>query len=658
MPDTPAPALDLDAVTERAVTKRAVCGHDCPDQCSLRVTVGGGRAVRVEGDPAHPFTQGFACGKVGREHELVHSPDRLLTPLRRVGPKGSGRFEPMGWDEALDEVAGRWRRVVAEDGAAALAGYAYGGHQGRINRLLLNGLFEALGATRVDSATVCDSAASAAWDATMPEGLRGADPEDVLESDLIIAWGVDLATTNVHLWTLVQRARGRGARLVVIDPRRTKAAALADRHLRVPVGADAALALGCMHVMARDGLAARGWLARNAEGFGDFERGSLPGWTPERVEAEAGILAAEVEWLAREWAGARRPFLRLGLGLSRNARGGAGTRGALLAAAMAGTWERGGVLLAAGTAGALNLAPLAAPGGPGAARTVPLARLGRALEETRDPPIRALLAAASNPAVTCPDAARVRRALMREDLFTVVHAPFLSETARLADVVLPSATFLETADLYASYGGPWVQWAEASVAPPGEARSNADLARGLARRMGVGNAAFGLGDRDLARLMLEGAPLDRGAVMAGEPARLPPRPWSGRVRFAPLDWAREAGSGLRLLTAPGHFVAHTAYAAVPFLRARQGGPAVLLHPDEIGRRGLAAGREVELRGPAGSARFVLGASDEVAPGVALVVGFAGAVNDLVADDAADMGDGATYQSTWVEVSAVEIAAVG
>ena len=221
--------------------------------CSLLAQVEDGRVVKIQGDPDHPFTAGFACGKVNRDMDLVYSPERLATPLRRTGPKGSGHFQPITWDEALDEIVSRWQAIMAESGPEALLGYAYSAHQGLINRGLTNGLFHALGSSRLLGGTVCDSCAEAAWDATVGP-IGGADPESVVKSDLVISWGSDLHATNVHLWAKIEQARKRGAKLVVIDPRRTRAAAAADWHLPIRIGTDSALALGMMHILVRDGI--------------------------------------------------------------------------------------------------------------------------------------------------------------------------------------------------------------------------------------------------------------------------------------------------------------------------------------------------------------------------------------------------------------------
>ncbi len=310
-------------------TIRTVCAHDCPDQCSLLVQVDGDRVVKIQGDPDHPFTAGFACAKVNREHELLHSPERVLTPLRRTGAKGDGNFAPVSWDDALDEIVTRWQAIIREDGPLGILGYCYSAHQGQINRGLMLGLFHALGSTRLQAGTVCDTCAEAGWDAACGS-IGGADPESVAQSDLVIAWGADLLTTNVHIWPWIERARQAGGTLVVIEPRRSATAERADWHLRVKVGTDAALALGVMHVLARDQLCDRDYLARKTLGFDRVEREVLPRFSPERVAAITGVSPADLERLARLYGTARAPFIRLGEGMSRTLQGGQAIRAVAL----------------------------------------------------------------------------------------------------------------------------------------------------------------------------------------------------------------------------------------------------------------------------------------------------------------------------------------
>ena len=668
-------------------TIRTVCAHDCPDQCSLVVTVEDGRVVRVQGDPEHPMTAGFACAKVNREHELVHSPERLRTPLRRTGKKGAGAFAPVGWAEALDEIETRWKAIIREDGPLAILGYAYSAHQGLFNRGLLLGFFHALGASRLKAGTVCDTCADVAWE-SVAGSVGGTDPESVVDSDLVIAWGADLLTTNVHIWPLVEEARRRGAEVIAIEPRRSRTAERADWHLRVNVGTDAALALGLMHVLARDGMVDREYVARETLGFDRLERDVLPRFAPAQVEAITGVAAADVERLAHTYGRARAPFIRLGEGMSRSMQGGQAIRAVSLLPGVVGAYAKrgGGALLMTATAFGLDLGAVRRPSGPARTREVNHSRLGEALLSLGDPPIRALFVAANNPAVTCPDVQAVRRGLSREDLFTVVHDPFLSDTARYADLVLPATTYLETSDLHRSYGTYYMQLGAQVVPPQGEARSNQWIAQELAKRMGLTDAVFSMSTDELVATVFRGA---KGPVTSIDPARLRdhravklPLPdggprWgtpSGRLEFysehlaaegnAPMpDWvadptdeASAARWPLRLLTAPGYFQSHTAFSGVAPLRRRAGAPECVLHPDDARKRGLGDGADVLLVNDQGEVRMRLRVSDEVSPGVVLVPGQRPAgegngttVNMLCSTRYSDLGEGATYQSTRLDV---------
>ncbi len=666
---------------------RTACAHDCPDQCSLIAHVEDGRLVKLQGDPDHPMTAGFACAKVNREHESLYSPDRVLRPLRRAGAKGAGRFQPISWDEALDEITGRWQAIMREDGPLALLGYAYSAHQGLINRGLLLGLFHALGATRLLAGTVCDSCAEAGWDAACG-GVGGADPETVVHSDLVLSWGADLMTTNIHIWPLVERARRTGAQFVVIEPRRSATAERADWHVPIRVGADAALALGLMHVLARDGLVDRDYLARETIGFDRLERLVLPRFDPARVAEITGVPGADVERLAHLYGRARAPFIRLGEGMSRSSQGGQAIRAVALLPGVVGAYDRlgGGALLMTAAAFGIDPTPLRKPSGPAQTRTVNHSRLGDALLHLDQPRIRALFVASNNPAVTCPDSLAVRRGLAREDLFTVVHDPFLSDTARYADVVLPAATYLESEDVVRSYGTYYTQFVQQVVPPRGEAWSNRRLAQELARRLGLADAVFSLGTDDLMRLMFDGARgtaagIDPVTLRTSGPVKLAPAPArqrfatpSGKLEFysatlaaqglpAMPDWVSDPVGEqegrrwpLRLLTAPGYFQSHTAFSGVAALRRRQGPPACVLHPEEAAARGLRDGDPVELVNDRGAVAFVLRVSDEAPPGVAFVPGqrpvgeaIAGTINMLCSDRYSDLGDGATYQDTRLEV---------
>jgi anaerobic selenocysteine-containing dehydrogenase len=671
---------------------RVVCAHDCPDMCSLVAEVEDGRVTRLQGDPEEAWTAGFACAKVTRDMEVVHSPDRIRTPLRRTGPKGSGRFEPITWDAALNEITGRWKAIIAESGPEAILGYAYSAHQGHMNRRVVSGLFHALGTSRLQAGTVCDTCCETAWEMTCgPVG--GPDPESVVHSDLVIAWGCDLMAVNVHFWALLEKVRKSGVPLVVIDPRRSQTAARADWHLPIRIGTDAALACGIAHILLRDGLLDRDYIAAHTFGFERWAAEVLPGFPPDRVAEITGLPVADVERLAAMYGDAKRSFIRLGEGMTRLARGGQALRAVATLPALTGAYGRdgGGALLLAAASMDFQFGVLNRPSGPATARMVNHLALGEALEEMRDPPLRALFIAANNPAVTNPDVNRLRRGLWREDLFTVVHDPFLTETARYADIVLPATTYLETEDFYRSYGTYRMQYAPAAVAPQHEARSNFHLAQELGRRMGLTDAAFTAAPRDLLPEFFKGskgiiADVDPARVFAGPVKVSPPaaqefRTPSGRLEIYsetlakqgvtpmpvweadPVEAADAARWPLRLLTAPGYFQAHTAYAASPFLRKREGEPCAILHPAEAARRGLAEGARVRLFNDRGEVGLVLRISDEVQPGVVLVPGqrpdgeaVSGTVNMLCDERRTDMGEGACYQSTFLDVRAWEAAA--
>ncbi|HJZ32150.1 MAG TPA: molybdopterin-dependent oxidoreductase [Hyphomicrobiaceae bacterium] len=667
---------------------RVVCAHDCPDMCSMLAHVENGRIVRIQGDSANPLTAGYACAKVNRDHELVHSPRRLASPMRRAGAKGEGRFTQISWDEALDEITTRWKTIIAESGALALLGYAYSAHQGQMNRGLVNGLFHALGASRLQAGTVCDTCCETAWEFTVgPVG--GADPESIIHSDLIVSWGADLVATNVHLWTKIEEVRKRGVPVIVIDPRRSRTAARADWHLPIRIGTDAALALGIMHILVRDDLCDQHYLATYTIGFDRVKAEILPRFAPPRVSEITGLDVADIERLAALYGKAKAAFIRIGEGMTRLARGGQALRAVALLPGVTGAYGRrgGGALLLTAASCELNYNAIRKPSGPAATRLVNHLRLGEALLELKDPPIRGLFIACNNPAVTNPDAGRLRLALQRDDLFTVVHDPFLSATARYADIVLPATTYLETEDFYRSYGSYYMQYGHRAIAPLEQARSNFEVAQALAARLSITDPIFRMAPEAVLQELFRGA---TGTVADVDPATLrergpiniapPPgqsfRTASGKLEFysetmrsqglPPLpDWEPDQQEQqdcrrwpLRLLTAPGYFQSHTAFSAVPFLREREGSPCCILHPDEARSRNLKDGQRVRLFNDRGAIGLILRVSDEVQPGVALVPGqrpdeetVSGTINMLCSDRYTDMGEGATYQSTFLDVSA-------
>ena len=672
-------------------TVRVVCAHDCPDMCSLLAHVDGGKVVRIEGDPDQPYTAGFACAKVNRDSELVHSPERLLTPLRRTGPKGGGRFAPIAWEEALEEITSKWKAIISESGPLALLGYAYSAHQGQMNRHIVNGLFYALGASRLQAGTVCDTCCETAWDLTLgPVG--GADPESVVDSDLVIAWGCDLMAVNVHFWAKLEAVRKAGVKVVVIDPRRSRTAVAADWHLPIRVGADAALAVGIVHILVRDRLCDRAYIAAHTLGFDQWERDVIPRFTPQRVAEITGLSVDDVERLAAMYGAAKRSFIRIGEGMTRLARGGQALRAVATLPAITGAYGRrgGGALLLTASSMDFNFSFVRKPpSGPASARLVNHSLLGEELLKMKDPPLRGIFIAANNPAVTCPNAGKVRKGLSRENLFTVVHDPFMTDTAKYADIVLPATTYLETEDFYRGYGSYYMQFSPRAVKPQGEAWSNFRLAQALAISMGLQDRVFQMAEREILPEFFRGATgivaeVDAADLSGGAPIKVTPpaaqefRTPSGKLEIysetlarqgvSPLpDWQPDpeevrdsARWPLRLLTAPSYFQPHTAYSGVGFLRKREGAPFCVMHPDDVAKRGLTQGQKVRLRNDRAAIGLVLKVGDEVQPGVILVPGqrpgsetVDGTVNMLCSDRLSDIGEGACYQSTFLEVEAWE-----
>ena len=651
---------------------RTVCPHDCPDQCSVLATVEDGRVVKVTGDPAHPFTAGFLCGKVNKYPERVHSPERLMTPLKRVGPKGSGHFAPITWDEALDEIASRWREVQAEFGPEALLGYAYSGTMGMVNRNMVKALFHALGASQFLAGTVCDSACEAGWEYACGP-TPGTDPEAVEDADLVICWGANVVTTNVHIVPFIDRAKARGAQLIVIDPYRTRTAQRADWHVAPRIGTDTALALGVMHVLVRDGLCDKAFVAHRTVGFERLRDETLPPYTPERVAEITGVAAADVERLAHLYGKARAPFIRMGMGMARNASGGMATRTVACLPALVGAWGKrgGGALQDTAAAWNWNYNALRRPdllARP--TREINHSQLGRALTELNDPPIKALFVAANNPAVTCPDQARMVAGLSREDLFTVVHDIFLSDTALFADIVLPACTPFETEDLFRSYGTYYTQHGPQVIAPLGEARPNVWVVQQLASRLGLADPVFRHSAAEYIDLLTQGTPFTAEGLVGAGPVKLAYDQGGPAITYfcseamerdglPPLPhWEPEVAEGpLRLMTAPGHSQHHTAFAGVASLQRIEGEPRCLLHPTDAAARGLKTGDQVTVFNERGEVGMYVAVTDATQPGQVVIEGHrsrsrylsGGPVNVLTSDRLGAMGAGATFQSTWVDV---------
>ncbi len=468
----------------------------------MLVKVQDGKVTGVRGNSAHPFTQGRLCAKTSHYQERVYHPDRVLYPLRRTGPKGSGEFERISWGEALATIGARWQDIIDHDGPTAILPYSYLGTQGLVNGLTVGDpFFNALGAT-VSERTFCDSGASTAYIMTVGP-TPGMDPESFAHSRFIILWACNLLSTNAHMWPFIAQAKQNGAKLVVIDPARTGTAAMADQHIRVRPGTDGALALAMIHVIILEGLVDRDYVDRHTVGFDELVSHVAP-YTPEFAQQETGVDADVIRDLAREYATAQPSAIRIGVAIERSAGGGQLVRALACLPALVGAWRRpgGGLLQLPLWAfpcrwDTLHRADLIKPN----TRVVNQWQLGRALtgDLALDPPIRSLFVYNSNPLVVAPDQLRLKEGLSREDLFTVVSEQFLTDTARYADIVLPATTQVEQADLMFSWGHFYLTLNHPAIEPLGEAVANAELFRRLASTMGFEDPFFQRSDEQIMR---------------------------------------------------------------------------------------------------------------------------------------------------------------
>ncbi|MFM2076198.1 MAG: hypothetical protein RJA49_88 [Actinomycetota bacterium] len=489
------------------------CHHDCPDSCGWQVTVDDeGTATQLRGNPDHPYSQGELCPKVNRFLGRVYSPERILHPLRRVGAKGEGRFEPISWDDALAEIAERFHGIIAEHGAEAILPYVSAGNQSLLAIMFGDRFWHHLGASRV-TGSLCGAVAGAGTASTLGTG-KGIDPSDLVDSKFIILWGTNTRLTNRHLWPFIEQARAKGAQVVVIDPIRTLTADSADWFLQPLPGTDVALMLAMMHVLVRDGLVDTEYVRAHTIGFDDLAA-HVADWTPSRAAAICGIDAADIETLARRYATEQPSAIRTLVGAEHHEHGAMFFRTLTCLPALVGAWRHrgGGYARSVGvwTNAVLDHAALTRPDllAGRDTRGVPMVQLGRALTDTTlDPQLHAIVMIGVNAMVSVPQTELVRQGLLRDDLFTVVHDQFLTDTAMYADLVLPATTQIEATDAVTSWGSLHIGWNEAAIAPLGEAVSNSELHRRLARAMGFTEPALFEDDLSALRTALPSLDLD------------------------------------------------------------------------------------------------------------------------------------------------------
>jgi len=749
--------MEREAAGLQTKVVHAVCSHDCPDSCGVLVTVepltgADGtrqeRAVKVEGDPAHPVTQGFLCGKVAQYLERVYSPDRLLYPMRRrlgvpKGPAGYGgvkgreadAFERISWDEALDCIAAQLAAITSQHGPESVLPYSYAGTIGQLGYGSMDRrFFHRLGASQL-ARTICAEAGGVAFKSVYGVKL-GTPTEDFVHAGLILAWGANIHGNNIHLWPFVEEARRRGARLIVIDPYRTRTAALADEHLAIRPGTDTLLALAMMHVIFSEGLEDRDYIDACTVGATELREHALkPEHAPDRAAQATGIAAEKIVALAREYAQCakqtgRPAVIRLNYGAQRSENGGTAVRTVVMLPLITGAWRHKGGGLQLSTSGAfpfnedaLRMPELmrASPLGR-EARTINMSRLGHALTELEGPPVKALFVYNSNPAAVAPNQNAVLRGLMRDDLFTVVHEQFFTDTADYADIILPAPTFLEVKDVQGAYGHLYAQVSQQAIAPLGEARSNVRLFGELAQRMGFTEACFRDTDDDLIDQALRVDPADAKRAWfdgitrerlerEGHIALHLPRNAEGELLpFSTAEWFRTP-SGRGELTPVPVFVAptesrsgaaarggrypleflprkadnymNTTFANIPRhqrMEARTAG-TLEMHAADAAARGLATGDAVEVFNARGSIRLHARIGELVPQGVVAArldwnklacgnncgvtptsqkrdVGHpadsqARNVNALTSETLTDIGAGATFYSTLVEVRRAE-----
>ncbi|MCH7344546.1 molybdopterin oxidoreductase family protein [Pelomonas sp. CA6] len=662
------------------------CPHDCPDTCALRITVQGERVVKVQGRAEHPSTHGALCTKVSRYPERTYHPERVLRPLKRVSAKHEApRFEPVSWSEALADIALRLRAIAAQDPQAILP-YSYAGTMGLVQGEAMAGrFFNRLGASRLDR-TICASAGGAGLAATYG-GKVGMHLPFFAEAKLILIWGSNSIASNLHFWTYANQAKRQGAKLICIDPRRTETAEKCHQHLALLPGTDGALALGLMHELIVNDWLDHDYIARHVEGWEALREQALA-WTPERSAAECGIGVDELRQLARDYAQARPAAIRLNYGMQRVRGGGNAVRLIALLPCLTGAWRdrAGGLLLSSsGWFAPYKKADLERPElrGDRPSRLINMSTIGDALLHPGSaefgPAVRALIVYNSNPVAVAPESAKVVRGFQREDLFTVVLEHFMTDTADLADYVLPATTQLEHLDVHTSYGHTDVLLNQPAVAPLGEARSNTDIFRALAAAMGYTDPCFADSDAELARQALaDTVDFAQLQEQGWFKLPLPEAPFAQGQYLTPSGKADARGATyvpnyesaasspelasrypLAMISPPARNFLNSSFVNVKSLRDIEGEQLLEMHAQDAAARGLADGQVVRVFNDRGSYRCRLAVSARARPGVVNGLGVwwrklgldGRNVNELTHQRLTDLGQAPCFYDCLVDVQA-------
>jgi len=673
-----------------AILVRGACPHDCPDTCALLTTVENGRATKVQGNPSHRPTDGVLCTKVSRYAERTYHPERLLQPLRRVGPKGSGQFEPVGWNEALDAIAERLQAIAARDPQAILP-YSYAGTMGLVqSESIAARFFHQLGASLLDR-TICASAGAEALTQTLGNKV-GMKVEFFAESKLIVIWGSNSIGSNLHFWRIAQAAKRNGAKLVCIDPRRSETADKCHEHLALRPGTDAALALALMHELIVHGWLDQDYIDRYTLGWDGLKARALQ-WSPERAADVCGVPVEQIRQLARDWGTTQAAAIRLNYGMQRVRGGGNAVRAIACLPALTGAWRHraGGMLLSSSGHFPVRRAALQRPDllGERRPRTINMATIGddllRPSSATFGPQIEALIVYNSNPVAVAPESGKVVQGFGREDLFTVVLEHFQTDTADYADFILPATTQLEHWDIHTSYGHTDVLLNRPAIEPVGGARTNTDIFRALSARMGFDDACFSESDESLCRSAL-GDAQDFEQLLAHGFASLPlpdapfaqggfPTP-SGRCEFFSQRLADQGMDGLpdhvpnyelavpgaryplAMISPPARNFLNSTFVNVQSLRDIEAEPVLEMHPADAAQRGIGDGAVVRVFNDRGTYHCKARVSQRARPGVVNGLGIwwrklglnGTNVNELTSQHLTDLGRAPVFYDCLVEVA--------
>ncbi|HET9045512.1 MAG TPA: molybdopterin oxidoreductase family protein [Casimicrobiaceae bacterium] len=692
--------MPLDDPSKQSASRvvRAACPHDCPDTCAMLVTVEKGKAIEIRGDPSHPTTNGTLCTKVARYLDRTYSRDRVLHPMRRVGRKGEGRFARISWDDALDEIAARFGAIAASaDGPQAILPYSYAGTMGYLQYGSMDRrFFHRLGASLLDR-TICASAGKAGWAAVIGASV-GMDVEQYQNSGLILIWGSNAVTSNLHFWTRAQEAKRRGARLVAIDPYRSATAEKCHEHIALMPGTDAALAYGLMHVLIAEGCVDRDYIDCHTIGF-DALAARAAEWPPERTARTCGIPVEQVVRLARDYGTIKPAAIRLNYGMQRVHGGGNAVRAVACLPALVGAWRdpAGGALLSSSGTFPVNGAALERPDLiRGTPRTINMSAIGDALINARDPPLRAIYVYNSNPVAVAPESGKVVKGFARDDLFCVVHEIFQTDTADYADILLPATTQLEQTDVHGSYGHLYALANNPAIEPLGEALPNTEVFRRLAARMGFDDPCFRETDEELAATAFrrddartqgwdwESLKRDGWQRLTLPQVYAPfangnfPTPsgkcefWSEKLKSQGEDplptviLPRESAANnaalaarypLALISPPARNFLNSSFANLPAFVAEEKVPRIEMHPDDAAARGLVTGTPVRVFNDRGAFLATARVTDRARPGVVvapsiwwrkLAPGGENA-NAVTSQALTDLGRAATFYDCLVEV---------